>query len=525
MAGSVLTFGRDGIIAGKRAWPRFGRGGDRSLVRFGFFTDLHYADKDPASNRFYRDAPAKLADAVSLFNSRGVSFVYNNGDLVDGSGSRTATLAALSTVMTTVNTATAPRYHNGGNHDYEQLDLADYAGGTGMDPTGYYFFDVNGIRFITLDACYSADSDSSHYDKSNFTYQDTYVPPTQRAWLTATLASAAGKVVIFCHQILHSQVGASMVKNSDAVRTILEASGKVIGVFAGHAHINDYVKKNGIPYWTMQAAAEGAHPLNAYAVISVRPDFSIEIEGFSQQTTWGIPGNVDTLIARMTVAPNSARQSAIRSLYATIEPLRGKLDYISVPAAHDPQASRCNWLSRGAYDLVPVNSPTFTVDRGWNGDGATSYLTTGFNPVEDGGKFSRDNATMGAFLLTSGTSNASAAGNTNARLGRSTGAMGSRANDATASQTTQPNSFPSHVTFVRDNPSTYKRFVNGVLVETVSVPSTGMTNANFDMCRATGNFATNRVACFYFGAALTDAEVATLHAAILAYMQAVGAAP
>lgn len=239
-------------------------------VRFGFFTDVHSADKDPSSNRYYRDAAEKMTTAIATFNAQSLDFVMMNGDLVDGSGNTSATITELNTINDVYETVNAPRYYNSGNHDYEQLDLSEYVAGTGMASAGYYYFDKKGIRFIVLDANYSLDDDASHYDTSNFDYQDTYVPPTQRTWLTNALASAPGRCVIFCHQLLMIQTTANYVKNADAVRTIIEASGKVLAVFMGHAHINDYWVLNGIPYYVMQAMCEGADPLNAYAVVTIQ---------------------------------------------------------------------------------------------------------------------------------------------------------------------------------------------------------------------------------------------------------------
>ena len=47
-----------------------------------------------------------------------------------------------------------------------------------------------------------------------------------------------------------------------------------------------------------------------------------------------------------------------------------------VTAAADAQAGRQNWV-QDAYNLTTVKSPTFTADRGYQGNGTTSYLWTG----------------------------------------------------------------------------------------------------------------------------------------------------
>jgi UDP-2,3-diacylglucosamine pyrophosphatase LpxH len=257
-------------------------------LRFGFVTDTHNADRDDNGNRYYRDVPDKIADAVALFNDRSLDIIFINGDVVDGYGGSGASAIDMNVLKTAFSTAKAPRVYAGGNHDYQAFTLASFAAATGMDPQGYYYFDRKGVRVISLDANYEADDDSSHYSAGGFSYTDTYINPAQRTWLSATLASAPGDVVIICHQRLELQVGANYVKNADAVRAIIDAAyPKVKAVLMGHAHVNSLTYLNGTPYVVMQALIEGAHPLNAYAVVSVENGF-VSIEGFGQQTSWGL---------------------------------------------------------------------------------------------------------------------------------------------------------------------------------------------------------------------------------------------
>jgi hypothetical protein len=88
------------------------------------------------------------------------------------------------------------------------------------------------------------------------------------------------------------------------------------------------------------------------------------------------------LFARMSVQPSSGRKTLInqRIVAGKLKSFWAKLDALWVHAAHDAQAGRLNWLT-GSYDCLPINNPTFTVDRGYMGDGSSSYLDTGFNPT------------------------------------------------------------------------------------------------------------------------------------------------
>lgn len=272
--------------AGKRLAPVSGP----PLVTFGFATDVHRADKNTAQpdgiiNAVmpFRDADQKMAVAVAAWNAAALDFVMFGGDFIDDSGSAALVLADMPIIENAYAQVSVPRYYLFGNHELDRLTKQQFIDNTGMDAANYYF-DLKGVRFIALDACYRSDNDTDHYAAGNYLYTNTYVPPTERSWLAATLASAPGKVVVFCHQRLD---GASnfCALNAATVRTILEVSGKVIAVLSGHQHINEKVMVNGIPYFEMEAMLDGLFPINAYAIVSVYAD-QVRIAGYGNQVSY-----------------------------------------------------------------------------------------------------------------------------------------------------------------------------------------------------------------------------------------------
>src|SRR5262245_39221350 len=91
-----------------------------------------------------------------------------------------------------------------------------------------------------------------------------------------------------------------------------------------------------------------------------------------------VQAETTALLAAMTVQPNAARQTLINDLIYALKQSGAwaKMDFLYVLAAHDNQAARLNWKT--AANLATVNGTcTFTVDRGYNGDGSTGYLGTG----------------------------------------------------------------------------------------------------------------------------------------------------
>lgn len=519
-------------------------------VRFGFVTDTHNADRDDNGNRYYRDVPDKIADAVSLFNSRSLDFIYVNGDTVDGYGGSGASLIDLNGVMTSLSAASARRYFNAGNHDYQAFTLAGYAAVTGMDPVGYYCVDIRGVRFITLDANYETDDDGSHYSAGGFSYTDTYINPAQRTWLSATLASAPGKVVVFCHQRLELQVGANYVKNADAVRAILEAANpKVVGVLMGHAHVNSLTYINGIPYVVMQALIEGAHPLNAYAIGTVG-DGLLSIEGFGQQTNQGLLDPFPAarpLIERFTTPPTTERAELIETTLEALDAagLRAKLDCLYLAGA-DEQCSRQNWI-QDAYNLTANGSPAFTSDRGFYGNGngsgvGTAELLSGFNPTTAAGHFVQNDASIGFYVNDSpspttassfdysGGNGTTSSGATFSRPLTSASAMAQRLNTATTVNATLDVDKRTRLGFKaisRVDGTHVSAYANGVK-QGSSIANTSVSPFNADIRilhagSAGTTYGQDRVAAAFWGAGLSDAEMTDLYDIILDYLTAIGA--
>ncbi|UXA19562.1 hypothetical protein [Mycobacterium sp. SMC-4] len=82
-----------------------------------------------------------------------------------------------------------------------------------------------------------------------------------------------------------------------------------------------------------------------------------------------------SLFDRMDVRPNFDRRHAINRLIKDLKDynLWSRLDGLYVFAAHTAQAGLLNWR-RDAANMTALNSPTFTEDRGFTGDGVSSSL-------------------------------------------------------------------------------------------------------------------------------------------------------
>jgi len=278
------AFLRNGVLALAGLGSRLPLPADETpapLLRIGLFTDLHYADKEAAGRRFYRDTLRKLDEAVDHCNGISPGFVVELGDFIDRAESVEQELAWLRTIEERYARLQAPRHYVLGNHCVDTLTKAEFAEHTGASASAHYGFEEKGFRFVVLDACYK--EDGTPYGRKNFHWQDSIIPEHELRWLESELASSSAPTIVFAHQRLDLEEHHT-VRNAAEVRRILEKSGRVAAVFQGHSHKNDYQQIEGIHYTTLAAMVEGEGlENNAYATLDLLPDGSLNLHGFHVQ--------------------------------------------------------------------------------------------------------------------------------------------------------------------------------------------------------------------------------------------------
>jgi 3',5'-cyclic AMP phosphodiesterase CpdA len=250
-------------------------------ITIGMFADSHYADKERVNKRYYRESLAKVEQAVKEFNSVKPDFVIELGDYVDKGESLAAEMSYLERIEGEYAKFDGERHYVLGNHDMATFSKEQFITGCGARGN-CYSFDKGSFHFVVLDACYN--EDESDYNAGNFDWTKTYIPVAEQEWLEADLRATEKKTVVFVHQRLDDDGGAHGVKNAPPVRGIMEQSGKVLAVFQGHDHSGAYNSINGIHYCTLQALVEKSGlENNAYALVQIWLDGSIEIRGFGKQ--------------------------------------------------------------------------------------------------------------------------------------------------------------------------------------------------------------------------------------------------
>ena len=233
------------------------------------------------------------------------------------------------------------------------------------------------------------------------------------------------------------------------------------------------------------------------------------------------------LIARMSPAPDTTRQGHINTLIVALKAagVWDKTDILYVLAAHDAQAAGLNWKA-ATFELTLTNAPTFTTDRGYAGDGSTSYLDTGYNPASASVGMALNDAHIGVYAR---DNTADADFDMQGTLGTN---LGVRARNLTAAQirvcsgtstafTTGGNA-PHHIMGIRRDASNQLGFRNGAQDVTAAVASTALPG--YITIFGNGSiFSDRQMAAAHVGRALSDPQALALANAIQSYMTAVGA--
>lgn len=236
------------------------------------------------------------------------------------------------------------------------------------------------------------------------------------------------------------------------------------------------------------------------------------------------------LFARFTTPATAARKALINDFWKTtgIKAIMAKCDAFYMLAAETSQAGRQNWVA-DQFNLTAVSSPAFVVDRGYTGDGAASYLSTGFNPTSGSPKYAVNNGHLGIWSRTdldNGGDSYDFGGTARAYLSRAAAASGTmKGRIHTATKTLATGVYPGHGVVSRTGAAVWEGYAQGVDAGGGTDADTGIGNETWRILSASAVlFGANQIAACHFGSGLSAGETLALYNATRTYLQAVGAA-
>jgi len=255
--------------------------------RIALATDSHYALKEDLEDKCYSDALLKIEEFIKTVNPLECDFAIHLGDFKDEDliPNEKSTLDYLNAMEVAYSNFDGPRFHCLGNHDLDSITKTQFlkiAKNSVIDPnsriqpnSGYYTFDLKSLRFVVLDANFD-ETGQDHFFRMGGDWQKPCIPTEQLNWLRETLESSPYPCVLFIHHPLYAYVknGYSYhVVNHMEIRSVLEASGKVLTVINGHMHEEMFHEINGILYLALNSMLEGNFiQRNCFYVMEIHPD-------------------------------------------------------------------------------------------------------------------------------------------------------------------------------------------------------------------------------------------------------------
>ncbi|MES0207923.1 hypothetical protein NKJ93_02335 [Mesorhizobium sp. M0028] len=201
-----------------------------------------------------------------------------------------------------------------------------------------------------------------------------------------------------------------------------------------------------------------------------------------------------------------------------------KADYVL--AAANAQAAQRNW-KQDAYNLSEVSAPTFTADRGYQGNGTSSYLTSGtaLNAITG---LAQDSCALGVWSLTDASNSAyidigTLTSVSAYAIGRNAGGSLVVSSNAAGTDSTAVADSLGMYGWTRRASTDFDIIKNATVTNKVRA-SGGFSNGTFVVGTGGASFSARQIAVAFAASGLTAVEWAALRAANLAYLQGVGAA-
>lgn len=245
-----------------------------------------------------------------------------------------------------------------------------------------------------------------------------------------------------------------------------------------------------------------------------------------------VNSEASAFILRITTDPGATRRGLMDAVFTGLKngPTSGsnllsKMDVFKIYAAKDSQSALLNWKS-SSFNSIVTNAPTFTVDRGYTGNGTNSYIDEGI--ADNGGtNWLQDSAYFDVYINSAGASVNAVMGtftSTNLRLiPYNTGSFASRIH-GTGISTGSVSDALGTSGVVRTGSTNHLRYRNGIVNGSNQGTASSATVAeNIFTLRANATYSDHRVAATSIGGKLTATEAADIHSVRLTYLTALGA--
>lgn len=246
--------------------------------------------------------------------------------------------------------------------------------------------------------------------------------------------------------------------------------------------------------------------------------------------TIGYDADAAAYFAAMSVDPGTTRKGLINALIVGLKSdgLWTKISWLSLLASHDAQSARLS-AKDPTKSFTAVNSPTFTMDRGYAGNGTTSYLDAG-ETLQAAGIYAQNSAFISHYVNVAGTGSYKTIGGaigSGTPLGvifvdSSSATIGYLNNTSTAASAAGATT--GLFTASRTGSTTFSIYRGASSVGSDSTATTGVPSGTAGFAgRAGGSYTNDRQAVAAWGSGLSAMDVSNFNSRIVTYLTAIGA--
>jgi predicted phosphodiesterase len=267
---------------------------NHSAFKIGVIADCQYCNCEVKWNRYYKKAPQRLREAVTILNKDSLAYTIHLGDFIDQN------IKSLDSILPTWNTLNSKTYHVLGNHDFDveetnKLQMLDKLN----IKNRYYSFVKNDWRFIVLDG-----NDLSFYGTTNkkkeqqtdslfnllegkdLPYLKKWngaLSTDQLKWIQTELDEAIvknQKVGFYCHFPVYP-IDQHNIWNREQFLSLIKPYKNVKVFFNGHNHEGAYQLVDNVHYLTFKGMVDTENT-SAFAKIKFDED-TLFVQGFDRE--------------------------------------------------------------------------------------------------------------------------------------------------------------------------------------------------------------------------------------------------
>jgi hypothetical protein len=247
---------------------------------------------------------------------------------------------------------------------------------------------------------------------------------------------------------------------------------------------------------------------NTISVTTLAPSFDTDYQAvLNYATTQGY------------TLPSAGQQTLQNQLVVDLKDggIWSKLDLFYVFATDgNSDFASINWKDPNNYEITEVNSPTFTTNVGFTGNGTSAYLNTNWSILNDSVNFEQNNATIGAYGVLGGAFDLGARVGFNVSM---TGLFTGSAIRLNGDSVTVSSGVGTHLLqHNRTSVLNVSQYINGVLINSAISAVDPLANLQPYILALNSNgiaafFSSNTYNVVYFGASL-ESEASDIYNAI-----------